>query len=273
MDTEDAQDAFVTIKRLYESLLNDKAANSMGETPAPLDNTVDPAAESTPLLPPESETLLLPSASSSLASPISFMTSLPSPIYFTITNDLLNIINTHFGENYSLISADESKSIKENCAIVREAMSIILELSKREEKKIRGIIEPDIYDKIAFTGVPLKDKAALIKNFHADQLGVFGSVLLPLVAIQLARSDLEIVKPPNEDLDLPVLSLKLGDLLKSSKSITKLLCEQGNQQTNHTQIVEDAISVLKPLCDAYNRIAGGVQAYVGIVSENIKSHH
>ncbi|KAL1273535.1 hypothetical protein QQF64_026349 [Cirrhinus molitorella] len=193
--------------------------------------------------------------------------------YFTITNDLLNIINTHFGENYSLISADESKSIKENCAIVREAMSIILELSKREEKKIRGIIEPDIYDKIAFTGVPLKDKAALIKNFHADQLGVFGSVLLPLVAIQLARSDLEIVKPPNEELDLPVLSLKLGDLLKSSKSITKLLFERESQQTNHTQIVEDAISVLKPLCDAYNHIAGEVQAYVGIVSENIESHH
>ncbi|KAK2917140.1 hypothetical protein Q8A67_001514 [Cirrhinus molitorella] len=134
MDTEDAQDAFVTIKRLYESLLNvaiadkaanskgetanstqtetpplddtedpaaestpllpcnDKAANSMGETPAALDNTVDPAAESTP----ESETLLLPPASSSLASPISFMASLSSPMALSIAPPVSPLIKPVF---------------------------------------------------------------------------------------------------------------------------------------------------------------------------------
>ncbi|RXN14662.1 RNA-directed DNA polymerase from mobile element jockey-like protein [Labeo rohita] len=64
METEDAQDAFVTIKRLYESLLNvaiaEKATSRVGETPAPnskqtetppIHNTADPASESTPLLP------------------------------------------------------------------------------------------------------------------------------------------------------------------------------------------------------------------------------
>lgn len=192
--------------------------------------------------------------------------------YFTITNRLLIIINTHFGENYSSVSADESKSIKDNCALVRETMSMILEVSKREEKKILKIIDPDLYDKIAFTGVSLKDKAAAIRDFHADKLGVFGNVFLPLVAIQLAKSDLENVKPPTEEHDLPILSLKLGDLVKSSRSITKLLCEQRSQQTDlseDTQLVEDAISVLKPPCDAYSHIAGEVQACVKVISENI----
>ncbi|XP_016403063.1 single-pass membrane and coiled-coil domain-containing protein 3-like [Sinocyclocheilus rhinocerous] len=191
--------------------------------------------------------------------------------YFTITNRLLIIINTHFGESYSSVSADESKSIKDNCAIVREAMSMILEVSRRKEKQIRKIIEPDIYDKIAFTGVSLKDKAAVIRDFHADKLGVFGNICLPLVAIQLAKSELENVKPPTEEHDLPILSLKLGDLVKSSKSIAKLLCEQ-RQQTDlseATQLVEDGISILKPPCDAYSHIAGEVQACVKIISENI----
>ncbi|XP_058632067.1 uncharacterized protein LOC131540826 [Onychostoma macrolepis] len=100
--------------------------------------------------------------------------------YFTITNTLLNIINTHFGESYSSVSADESKSIKDNCTIVRDAMSMILEVSKRKEKQILKIIDPGVYDKIAFAGVSLKDKAAVIRDFHADKLGVFGNIFLPL---------------------------------------------------------------------------------------------
>ncbi len=71
----------------------DKAASSMGETPAtnitqtatpPLDNTAEPVSESTHLLPPESETLLLTPASSFLTSPISFTTSLSSPMSISI---------------------------------------------------------------------------------------------------------------------------------------------------------------------------------------------
>ncbi|XP_058641572.1 uncharacterized protein LOC131546197 [Onychostoma macrolepis] len=71
----------------------DKAASSMGETPATngtqtetpaSDNTADPASESTPPLPPESETLLLTPASSSLTSPISFTTSLSSPMSLSV---------------------------------------------------------------------------------------------------------------------------------------------------------------------------------------------
>ncbi len=192
--------------------------------------------------------------------------------YFTITNSLLKIINTHFGESYSSVSADESTSIKDNCAVVRDAMSMILEVSKRKQKQILKIIDPDVYDKIAFTGVSLKDKAAVIRDFHADKMGVFGNIFLPLVAIQLARSELENMKPPIEEHDLPILSLKLGDLVKSSKSITKLLCEQESRQINlgeATQLVEDAISILKPPCDAYDRIAGEVEAYIKIISETI----
>ncbi|XP_051986454.1 uncharacterized protein LOC127646682 isoform X2 [Xyrauchen texanus] len=131
MDTEDTQDAFLTIKRLYESLLNvaiaDKEASSMGERSAvnssqtetppadPAESTpllscnvaiadkeassmgersavnssqtetppADPA-ESTPLLSSESDTLLLPPASASLASLVSFTTSLTSPMSLSI---------------------------------------------------------------------------------------------------------------------------------------------------------------------------------------------
>lgn len=192
--------------------------------------------------------------------------------YFTITNRLLNIINAHFGENFSSVIADENKSIKENCAIVRDAMCTIIGVSKREEKHILKIIEPDLYDKIAFTGVSLKDKAAVIRDFHEDKLGVFGNIYLPLVAIQLAKSELENVKPPTEDLDLPILSFKLGDLVKSSESITKLLCERESRKINLSeavQLVEDSISILKPPCDAYDDIAGEVEAYVKIILENI----
>lgn len=192
--------------------------------------------------------------------------------YFSITNKLLNIINTHFGESFSLVKADDSKSIKANCAIVRDAMCTIHEISKKKEKNILKIIEPDLYDKIAFAVVSLEEKAAVIRDFHADKMAVFGNILLPLVAIHLAKSELENVKPPTEEHDLPVLSLNLGDLLKSSESIAKLLSERGSRRTNLSeakQLVEDAISILKPPCDSYDAIARKVKAYVKIISENI----
>ncbi|CAM4573637.1 unnamed protein product [Leuciscus chuanchicus] len=95
MDTEETQDAFLTIKRLYESLLNVaiKAPSSTGESsaintsadpasdsPSLLTETpsADPASESSSLLSPESDTL--PPASSSLASHPVFTFSESSPL-------------------------------------------------------------------------------------------------------------------------------------------------------------------------------------------------
>ncbi|CAM4610399.1 unnamed protein product [Leuciscus chuanchicus] len=93
MDTEETQDAFLTIKRLYESLLNVaiKAPSSTGESSA-INTSADPASDSpsllteTPsadpasssLLSPESDTL--PPASSSLASHPVFTFSESSPL-------------------------------------------------------------------------------------------------------------------------------------------------------------------------------------------------
>ncbi|XP_067284391.1 uncharacterized protein [Pseudorasbora parva] len=93
MDTEDTQDAFLTIKRMYERLLDvantDNEAISMGESSATNGTKTetapaDPASESTPLLTTESDTLLLPPASSSVASPVSFTTSVTSSMSLTI---------------------------------------------------------------------------------------------------------------------------------------------------------------------------------------------
>ncbi|XP_043085614.1 uncharacterized protein LOC122332375 [Puntigrus tetrazona] len=192
--------------------------------------------------------------------------------YFTITNRLLDIINTHFGENFSSVSADEGKSIIYNCAVVRDAMTAILEVSKRKNNQILKLIDPGVYDQIAFAGLSPKDKSAVLRNFHEEKLGVFGNVFLPLVAIQLSRSELENVKPPTEEHDLPALALNLGDLVKSSKSVAKLLRERespGTELGEATQLVEDAVSVMKPLCDAYEDIAADVEAYVKIISHNI----
>ncbi|XP_051747514.1 uncharacterized protein LOC127511088 isoform X11 [Ctenopharyngodon idella] len=95
MNSEETQDAFVTIKRQYERLLNvviaDKLASSIGKTPetditqteiTPLENVCpsDPASESKPLITPESETLTpMPSSS---ASPV------PSSFHSTQTRDV-----------------------------------------------------------------------------------------------------------------------------------------------------------------------------------------
>ncbi|KAL0148219.1 hypothetical protein M9458_056451, partial [Cirrhinus mrigala] len=81
---------------------SEKAASSTVETPAtaskqtetpPIDNTADPASESTPLLPPESET----PASSFLASPVSFTNSLSlsvAPSVSTLTQSVLKFSQT-----------------------------------------------------------------------------------------------------------------------------------------------------------------------------------
>ncbi|KAK7120511.1 hypothetical protein R3I94_020499 [Phoxinus phoxinus] len=150
MDTEDTQDAFLTIKRLYESLLNvaiaDKEASSMGESSAinssqtetpsadPASESTallscnvaiadkeassmgessainssqtetpsaDPASESTALLSPESDILLLPPASSSLASPVLFTTSLTSPMSLSIAPPVSPLTHPVFNSSQS----------------------------------------------------------------------------------------------------------------------------------------------------------------------------
>ncbi|KAK7120512.1 hypothetical protein R3I94_020499 [Phoxinus phoxinus] len=110
MDTEDTQDAFLTIKRLYESLLNvaiaDKEASSMGESSAINSSqtetpSADPASESTALLSPESDILLLPPASSSLASPVLFTTSLTSPMSLSIAPPVSPLTHPVFNSSQS----------------------------------------------------------------------------------------------------------------------------------------------------------------------------
>ncbi|XP_051747502.1 uncharacterized protein LOC127511088 isoform X5 [Ctenopharyngodon idella] len=100
MNSEETQDAFVTIKRQYERLLNvviaDKLASSIGKTPAknitktkitPLENVCpsDPASESKPLITPESETLTPVSSSSASPVPSSFH-STQTPVVFCTTS-------------------------------------------------------------------------------------------------------------------------------------------------------------------------------------------
>ncbi|ROL51225.1 Retrotransposon Gag-like protein 6 [Anabarilius grahami] len=194
--------------------------------------------------------------------------------YFSITNRLLEILNTHLNQSPSpAVSADESESIEKNCARLRDVMHMITEVSEREDRHVRKSIEPAVYQQIALSGVSLKDKAAVIKDLHQDTLGLLGNVFGPLVTVHLANSDLGSVMPPVElHESKPVLSLALGDLVQSSARITEHLCEPGNQQKSLNealQLVEDALSVLKPLCDSYNDILSDLEAYVTIVSGNI----
>jgi len=194
--------------------------------------------------------------------------------YFNITNRLLEILDTHLNQSPSPeISADERVSIEENFARVRDAMHMIIELSQREDKHVRKSLEPALYQQIAFSGVSLKEKAAMIKNLHQDTLGLLGNVFGPLVTVQLAHSDLGSVMPPAElHESQPVQSLALGDLVQHRARITKLLCGPGKQQKSldeALELVEDALSVLQPLCDSYNDILSEVEAYVTIISENM----
>lgn len=194
--------------------------------------------------------------------------------YFNITNRLLEILNTHLNQSPSpAVSANERTSIEENLARVRDVMHMIIEVSRREDRDVRKSIGPALYQQIAFSGVSLKEKAAVIKNLHQDTLGLLGNVFGPLVTVHLAHSDLGSVMPPAEQHESqPVLSLALGDLVQSRARITELLSEPGNQQKSldeALELVEDALSVLKPLCDSYNDILSEVEAYVTILSENM----
>lgn len=150
--------------------------------------------------------------------------------YFNITNRLLKILDTHLEQSpFPAISAAESKSIEENCASVRRVMHMILDVSERKDKHIRKSIKAALYGQIS-TGVSLKVKAAVIKDLHQETLGLLGNVFGPLVAVQLANSCLGSVMPPVEQHEFqPVLSLALGDLLQSSKTITQLLCKSGEK--------------------------------------------
>uniref|UniRef100_A0A672K7N5 Uncharacterized protein n=1 Tax=Sinocyclocheilus grahami TaxID=75366 RepID=A0A672K7N5_SINGR len=194
--------------------------------------------------------------------------------YFNITNRLLKILNTHLNQSPSpAVSADECESIEKNCTRVRDVMRLILDVSEREDKHVRKSIDPSLYEQIAFSGVSLKDKAAVIKDLHQETLGLLGNVFGPLVTVQLANSDLGSVMPPLEQHEFQlVLALALGDLVESSARITELLCEPGSRQRSLDEavvLVEDALSVLKPPCDSYNDILSEVEAYITIISENI----
>ncbi|XDV33710.1 hypothetical protein PO909_004015 [Leuciscus waleckii] len=194
--------------------------------------------------------------------------------YFNITNRLLEVLNTHFILESPLpaVEANESQSIEENCARVSDAMRLILDVSEKENKHVQKEGH-DLYNQIAFSGVSLKDKAALIKDLHQKTMGLLGNIFGPVVAVRLANSDLGSVMPPVEQKTIqPVLSFALGDLVQSSARIIELLCEPGNQQKSldeAVELVEDAVSVLKPPCDSYNDILSEVEAYITIISENM----
>ncbi|XP_057186833.1 single-pass membrane and coiled-coil domain-containing protein 3-like [Triplophysa rosa] len=193
--------------------------------------------------------------------------------YFSITNRLLEILNTHMERNICpAVSANENESIEQNCARMREVMCQIVDVCEREEKHCKSIA-PDLYEKIAFSMVSLKDKVTVIKELHENTMGIMGNVLCPLVTIQLARSDLKKVMPPIEELKSQSdSSFVLGDLVQSSKNITKLLCKAENQEKTldeAVQLVQDLLSILKPPCDSYSDVLSEVQANVNIISENI----
>ncbi|CAM4639735.1 unnamed protein product [Leuciscus chuanchicus] len=187
---------------------------------------------------------------------------------------LLEVLNIHFILESPLpaVEANESQSIEQNCARVSDAMRLILDVSEKENKHVQKEGH-DLYNQIAFSGVSLKDKAALIKDLHQKTMGLLGNIFGPVVAVRLANSDLGSVMPPVEQKKIqPVLSFALGDLVQSSARIIELLCEPGNQQKSldeAVELVEDAVSVLKPPCDSYNDILSEVEAYITIISENM----
>ncbi|ROI37403.1 hypothetical protein DPX16_5085 [Anabarilius grahami] len=191
--------------------------------------------------------------------------------YFNITNRLLEILNTHLNQSPSpAVKANERESIEENFARVRDVMYQILDVSEKENKHVQKE-KPDLYNQITFSGVSLKDKAELIKDLHQKTMGLLGNVCGPVVAVRLANSVLGSVMPPvKQNEPQPVLSLALGDLVQSSARITELLCGSGEKSLDEAvQLVEEALSVLKPLCDSYNDILSEVEAYVSIISENM----
>ncbi|RXN21714.1 single-pass membrane and coiled-coil domain-containing 3-like protein [Labeo rohita] len=192
--------------------------------------------------------------------------------YFNITNRLLKILNTHLNQSPSpALVANESESIEENCGRVRNVMRLILDVSEKENKHVRKSTEPALYERIAFSGASLNDKAAVIKDLHQKTMGLLGNVFGPVIAVRLANSDLASVMPPVEHNKFqPVLSFALGDLVQSSARITVLLCRSGEKSLDEAvQLVEAALSVLKPPCDCYNDIVCEVEAYVTIISENM----
>lgn len=193
--------------------------------------------------------------------------------YFDITKRLLEILNTHMEQNVSpAVLPDENESIEQNCARVREVMYQIIDVCEKQDKKCRKS-DSVLYDKIAFSVASLKDKAKVIKELHENTMGLLGNLLCPLVTIYLAKSNLESVMPPVEQLkSLSSPSFVLGDLEQSSKRITKLLCGPQNQQKTLDEavlLVQDLLSILRTPCDLYNAILSRVEAYVTIISERI----
>ncbi|XP_042588007.1 uncharacterized protein LOC122138640 [Cyprinus carpio] len=193
--------------------------------------------------------------------------------YYTITNKALGILNTHLDEQISSVSAKESEGIEESCVRVSQVMSEISHIAERRDRHVHKSIEPALYDKIAFSGVSLKEKAAVVKELNESTLGLLGTICGPLVAVLLAKSEVGNVAPPVEQLKgLPLCSLTLGDLVQSSDKLTKLLSTSGSQRISldeAIQLLEETLSVLKPPCDAYDDIVSEVQAYVTLVTENI----
>lgn len=193
--------------------------------------------------------------------------------YFDITNRLLEILNTHMEQNISTaVLPNENESIEQNCARVKKVMYLILDVCEQQDKKCRKS-DPALYDKLAFSVASLNDKAKVIKELHENTMGLLGDLFCPFVTIYLAKSHLESVMPPVEQLkSLSSPSFVLGDLQQSSKRITKLLCGPQNQQKTLDEavlLVQDLLSILRTPCDSYNAILCRVEAYVTIISEKI----
>ncbi|RXN18987.1 RNA-directed DNA polymerase from mobile element jockey-like protein [Labeo rohita] len=139
METEDAEDAFVTIKRLYESLLNvaiaEKATSRVGETPAPnskqtetppIHNTADPASESTPLLPCNVSTLTQSVLKFSQPSPISSSLASPLPPASILSaSSKLNPVSTEHGspDTVSYAPKEKRKTEPKECPIHKDSTS------------------------------------------------------------------------------------------------------------------------------------------------------
>ncbi|XP_025909269.1 single-pass membrane and coiled-coil domain-containing protein 3 [Nothoprocta perdicaria] len=108
---------------------------------------------------------------------------------FHATNELAGVLNEHLGCTIPHIKIRESRTIKENCDIIIQAMSEIQHQVQKIDSDMKEKLEPVLYQKLHDIKEPELEKIAIAHRVFSVVLGEATSTA-GMVAIKLIGSNL-----------------------------------------------------------------------------------
>ncbi|XP_074836694.1 uncharacterized protein C12orf60-like [Carettochelys insculpta] len=142
------------------------------------------------------------------------------------TRVLLQILDQHLNTSVSLAPMEgSSSSVRQTLEHLLGAAREIRCTAEQTDRHVQKNTSRNLYARMASPNTSLKEKVAIVQDFHQATMGIFGSVGGPIAAVLLwnARLPERLEAALRQAVASPVLCLPMDALLWSSEDLAKAL--------------------------------------------------